>query len=241
MKTCIVTGADDRFYEFCTGLLESLEDHDSLKHDLYVIDCGLEFWQAQTLENSYGAKIIQVPLGFGLKSSFSYLKTMTARPYLPTLIPGYEAYFYIDADTMVLQPGVVEDFLSALSRGADIACIQERSPSYSAHFFKSTAFPLKTIDRQDINFSVTQAFSGINARFFSPEEAEFLTAFDCINSGVFVARAKSPLWQAWVENVEQILSHLGDKFGEKGIDVLFEQSALNKAIRQGATQIALYL
>ena len=133
----------------------------------------------------------------------------TARPHIPRHIPGYDLYLWIDSDAWLQDWQTVQTYLEAASR-VGAAFTPEIDRSYLCFYDKGQGYQWK-YDCYDLAFG--------------KETAERLAGFPLINSGVFAATGKSPLWSNWQNALRSAL--------QRSQDFYVEQTAANFAIYGG--------
>lgn len=119
---------------------------------------------------------------FNLEKLPQHMKCLTARPFLPTMFPGYSHYMWMDADTWIQSDRVALTFLTAAEH-ADVAIVPELH-----HTFEYLYRP---------NDAARASHRYIYQSCYGKETGEILSMLPVHNAGVFAARAESPLWSEW--------------------------------------------
>ncbi|MBS0558318.1 MAG: hypothetical protein JSR27_13010 [Proteobacteria bacterium] len=151
-----------------------------------------------------------------------WFKAMTARPHLPKWVPGYDLYFWIDADAWVQRWETVELYLAGAQR-LGFAVTAEADRAYSEYVGPAPG---------------KEAVIGVHFRhqtlqaFFGEDVAKKFRGYPLLNCGVFAALATSEIWQTWPQYMRKAL-HQG-----KGDPFFAEQTAMNVALYGGEVPFA---
>lgn len=112
-QMCFVTGADSKYFQLMVECIESIKATRLYKDvSIFVIDQGLTVDEKNYLVNSIKIKTIK-----NVKESFRDLDlqglsaSIFSRAYLPNLFPGYQYYFFVDADTWVHDERAIDRYL----------------------------------------------------------------------------------------------------------------------------------
>lgn len=187
-KVAIITGADEKYFNILWSFLRSIKFFEETRNiDCYAINAGLNDRQKKKLDE------IQVPaveIGWGFsfiegdlaKSLPQRVKCLTARPFLPDLFPGYDHYFWMDADTWIQSGKALTPFVAAADT-ADIAIVPE------LHHLNDYLYDADSLPRT--------RHRHIYGLVYGPEAGHRLSMLPVHNAGVFAARADSPLWGLW--------------------------------------------
>jgi len=219
-RRLIVSAGDARFFPLLRGLLRSLRDRGAMQGaDVAVLDLGLTADQRGMLEQAKVQVVdavwgLDFPLRARLEAERPWFRAMTSRPLLPSLLPGYDGYLWIDADAWVQTDDVVDLFFRCAA-GDALAAVMSNDRSYE---------PLRD--------GRLWQWNAQNFRAIAPEHAEVLSARPMINSGAFAMSAASPLWQAWAEALRSALARQTEY---SGATFMTEQIALNVALLTGAS------
>lgn len=184
----IVTGSDQKYFEVLWSFLRSLKYFEETRHiDCIVIDAGLSTEQKERLE-SIQVKFAEIGWGFPFMDIFDiaklpqHTKCLTARPFLPSMFPGYSHYVWMDADTWIQSGKSVRAFLEAAKDG-DLAIVPELH-----HAFEYLYRP---------NDASRASHRYVYHACYGKETGDILSMLPVHNAGVFAARAESPLWSEW--------------------------------------------
>ena len=216
MSFCVVSAADARYFEHLQGLLDSLR---ALAAPVVVIDLGLSAAQRSRLDAA-GVSVaafsypMDYPARRQVETAFPGFGAMLARPYLSEIVRGYDVIVWLDADAWAQKPIAVLELAEEAWRHGFAAV-----PEIDRGYFKFTAGPQAWKIEAD----------GM-CQLFGDAVAERMAHVPVINSGVWAARAQSPLWAAWRRYLQEGLARIAV------VDDLtrtVEQGALNVAIRLG--------
>ena len=220
MTFCIVSAADARYFEYLQGLLESLKP---LAAPIVVADLGLSAEQRAHLD-AMGVAVgafsypMDYPARRQVEAAFPGFGAMLCRPYLNEIVPGYDILVWLDADAWAQQPTAVLELVEE-ARRTGLAAVPEVDRGY----FKFTEGP-----------QVWEIEAGGMRKLFGDAVAQRMAHVPVINSGVWAARAQSPLWAAWRRYLQEGLARVAV------VDDLtrtVEQGAFNIAIRLGGIPV----
>jgi hypothetical protein len=143
------------------------------------------------------------------------LAYLGVKPRLPELFPGYDVYVWMDGDTWIQNAAGLSQILHAANL-ADIAMHPELDPNYYA-----ARYPHDYMRE-------------VYTRIYGEDEARRCVDRPMLNSGVFAARAASPVWPLWREA-------LGDmrERAKSRADVWFsDQIPLHRLIVSGQVSVS---
>lgn len=208
MRTVIVTAADDGYLPLLRGLVGSLRALRQPVFDaLAVLDVGLSDSSRAWL-GTQGAQVVDtpwtLPVPEAVRAAHPHWRALTARPFLPELVPGHDLYLWIDADCWV-QLGDALGLLGAVARQGVLAAVPEVDRCYR-----------QSPDVVDWRVSRMAAGFGEAAAQRCMWDAYF-------NAGVFGLRADAPHWAAWARHFAQGIEASEGR-------VVCDQSALNQAL-----------
>jgi hypothetical protein len=174
---------------------------------LGILDCGLTpeqraWFAAQDAVIVTPEWDFDFPARATLKDGY---KALLARPFLPHYFPGFDLYFWIDADCWVQQGDAIELFLRAARTGA-LAVAPEIHRSMRHYRHAWTEF-------STINGAAYEAA-------FGKETAERLIRYPLINAGVFALKADAPHWQGWADLLGAALQRTADMTDQTSLNVL---------------------
>ena len=207
-RTIAITGGDAGYFDLmkdCIGSLRATSEGRAVS--LGVLDCGLTGEQRAWCR-AQGATLVvpqwdfEFPGRDGLQDGY---KALTARPFLPRYFPGFELYFWIDADCWVQQGDAIDLFLAAARTGAlAVAPEIHRSMRHYHHAWGE--------------------FSAVcGAAYeagFDKATAERLIRYPMINAGVFALRADAPHWSGWAKIYGAALQRSTDLTDQLALNVL---------------------
>jgi hypothetical protein len=205
----IVTGADSGYFPLLRDTVMSVRALDP-EVPLGVLDLGLRPDEKEWLA-SMAAQVVhpgwdvEFPGRDRMPETF---KAQIARPFLPRHFPGYEMYFWLDADAWLQDWRAVEMYRAAAGRHR-IAITVEIDRAYKRHYKRPkllgftlpwkcyrTAFGWRAADRFGRN--------------------------PFANCGVFALHREAPHWLAWQDVITRVLQRTRFFYAE--------QIALNYAI-----------
>lgn len=180
MRFLIVTGADEAYAEYAGDLIASLERAPSLAFDLGLLDYGLTPATRTSLARRVSA-VVTPAWPFRADPKFDtqiQARAFATRPFLPDYFPGYDGYAWIDADSFVQDPRVVNVLKAAAAPGL--------------------AGVVPTVDRSYRHTESSRRWVLERYRMaFGEEVAQRLMTAPYVASGVVSASASSPLWSLW--------------------------------------------
>jgi len=205
----VISAADGGYFPLLQDAVASVR---ALRAEVAVgvLDLGLAPEQAEWLARQ-GARIVRPgwDVDFpGRERTREAFKAQVARPFLPRHFPGYEMYFWLDADAWLQDWRVVELYCAAA--GSDrLAITPEIDRAYKRHYKRPKLF-------------------GTNLAWKNYREAFGWRAADrlgrnpMVNCGVFALHREAPHWQVWQRLIERVLQRTRFFYAE--------QTALNYAI-----------
>ena len=138
----------------------------------------------------------------GLKDGY---KALTARPFLPRYFPGFDLYFWIDADCWVQQGDAISLFLAAARTGAlAVAPEIHRSMRHYHHAWG------------EFSAVCGAAYEAC----FDKATAERLIRYPMINAGVFALQADASHWAGWTKVYGEALQRSTDLTDQLALNVL---------------------
>jgi hypothetical protein len=212
-RTIVITGCDAAHYELVIDLLNSLTDAGREGLAVGFVHVGDDAvppaieaavdYVAPVTDDVFQAQQLS-----GLRLSYLMVKAR-----LPEFFPGYDTYVWLDGDTWV-QNRVGLDQIIHCAQLADLCAHPEIDPNY----FRE---PIPT-DR------LVKLYGGLY-----PADAEDHVRLPMFNSGVFAARASSPLWSLWRETMTAARKPMAET-----PDLYFsDQVPLHRLIATGAVSV----
>lgn len=176
----VVTSADSRFLPLLRGMLASVQGLPLRERfDLAVFDLGLtpedRAWLGEHTNRIVPPRtLFESPPGPMQPWDIAYL----ARPFLRDLFPGYEVYFWIDADVWFQRAEAFHAYIDG-ARAKGVAVAQERDRGYppSPRLF---AWAAK-------HFLLGQGALA----------AAWLSLLPMLNTGICALRTDAPHWTTW--------------------------------------------
>ena len=223
-RVAIVSAANSRYMSLLRGLVRSVLDvipasdeevattfpymrrakNKAHEFSFSVLDCGLLPHDIEWL-TVRGVSVVSIN-----QPTLEHSRTFepgnigfTERHALPTHVPGFDIYMWIDADAWVqsFSKGIWPYLTYAETHDVAIVPEIDRQIVYNPH--------LRTI---------TKGWAlGNYSKYFSAEAAKTLAEFPMLNNGVFAARGDSPVWQLYASAMQFALDTNNGK-PEFGID-----------------------
>jgi hypothetical protein len=205
----VVSAADSGYFPLLQDAVESVR---ALRAQVAVgvLDLGLAPEQLAWLGDQ-GARVVRPgwDVDFpGRERTREAFKAQVARPFLPRHFPGYEMYFWLDADAWLQEWRAVELYCEAAGRDR-MAITPEIDRAYKRHYKRPKLF------------GTTLAWKNYRAAF-GWRAADRLGRNPMVNCGVFALHRDAPHWQVWQHLIERVLQRTRFFYAE--------QTALNYAI-----------
>lgn len=138
---CFVTGADSKepYFSLCVQLIESIKATRWYNHiPIKVLDCGLTSEDKDYLIKRFNVDVKDpgwdvdpqlIHVGEMKHWSYNGWKGIIARPYIHKHFPGYEYYFWMDADSWIQNDNGLDIFIS-LCEKQGLAIVNELDLSW---------------------------------------------------------------------------------------------------------------
>lgn len=191
-RTVLISGADHKYYPMLREWVHSVRRFpQSEGMDICILDAGLTPEQVAALAPHVTAiKKAEWPKAIPARRirGREYIKACVNRPFLKDYFPGYDVYFFMDADTWVQDWRAVELFLEGAARGK-IAVTSQADRAYPRGMRVKWlwGWPFKV--RGFYYSNALQAFGGKLARRLFP--------YHVLLAGAFALRADAPHWDRW--------------------------------------------
>ncbi|HWR41477.1 MAG TPA: hypothetical protein VN611_18440 [Patescibacteria group bacterium] len=215
---CLVTSCDAKFFDMARNLIRSLRRYagsqsvPNLRLDKKFLNMDCTGEQLAWLHDS-DFTVIDMDQGPAptISGAPLHYRAQTCRPYLPDYFPGYDVYIWMDADTWVLSPTALPEYVqAALDRPSALVAVQEVDPAYRIFSDPGQARVYYSDNDQRIR------------RFYPPELAEGLKQLPRFNDGVFALHQSSPYWILWRTIMQDALN--------QGYEYFHDQDSLNVAV-----------
>ena len=216
----IVSAADSGYFRLLKGLALSLESvRGNLSFDLWIFDLGLAPDQRAFMDTLCQAVArpgwdIAFP---GMDRAPNHYKAMVSRPFIPRHFPGYDVYLWLDADSWVQDPAVLDVYVRAARRGR-IAIAAQIDRAYKGAYKRGKLFGW-THNHKHYRLG----FGWRMADRFGP--------YPVLNSGAFSIPGAAKHWSLWADALRQALQRSRHK--------LMEQTALNLVLYQNRADITI--
>lgn len=195
-KVTFVSSSDARYFPLLLEWIHSVRAHpQSAGMDICIMNAGMTAAQIETIRPLVTVvKDAEWPCpipAYKIRGR-EYLKACVARPSIPKYFPGYDVYFWMDADTWVQDWSGVDLFLRGAAKGKIALTGQvDRAYPRQARVKWLGRWPWKV-----------RSFYYSNAlRAFGFKTAKTLLPYHVLLAGAFALRADAPHWQRWQELV----------------------------------------
>lgn len=199
-RVCFVSGCDSKYYPLLREWLASVRRFEQSKNfDVCILDAGLSEQQVKELRPLVATmKRPDWPAGTPQSQikGKEYLKACVCRPFLPQIFPGYDVYFWMDADTWVQDWAAIDLFLQGAARKKITLTAQvDRAYPRAARVKWLWRWPWKV-----------RSFYFSNARqAYDFKTAQFLLARHVLLAGAFALHKDAPHWRRWQELLSEAL------------------------------------
>jgi hypothetical protein len=216
----IVSAADSGYFRLLKGLALSLEAvRGTIPFDLCVFDLGLDPDQRAFMDTRCQAMTrpgwdIAFP---GMDKAPDHYKAMVSRPFIPRHFPGYDIYLWLDADSWVQDPAVIEVYVRAARRGR-IAITAQIDRAYKGAYKRGKIFGW-THNHKHFRLG------------FGWRAADRFGPYPVLNSGAFSIPGSAKHWSLWADALRQALQRSQHK--------LMEQTALNLVLYRNRADITI--
>ena len=222
MKTTLCFSCNETYMPLCKGLILSLTagalrfvKHQDISLNFININCGyasLDWLETVGVHVHDFARECYLP-GLPTNQLPQWADAQLCRPFLPSVIPGYDCYIWIDCDTWIQGTDVLSTVIQCVSTVNDkILLCPDHHYGYLQH--RNKRYPFFTQGRW-------------YRELYSEDIVAKLSFFPMFNSGFFAMQGKSPLWDIWAKELTVIYSK---SYSESSILHLAEQLALNRII-----------
>ena len=220
-KIVICTGSDTNLFFLAKGLILSLRRVLPLHQaEIVFFDLGCTPQELAWLEVRTH-KVIRPKDDFGIAGMESfqpYRLGQACRALLPSYLPGYSSYLWVDADAWVQDPAIMKQFMATAEKNMT-AIVPECDVAYP--FMRESASALQFHRYKFHQWTAS----------YGEEEARKYALLPIFNNGVFAIGAQSPIWALWERNVALSL--------RRGLSPLFDQLSLQKTLLEAGGSYAL--
>lgn len=222
MTAAVVFAADAAYFPLVKGLILSLmEAAPASKPDLVFLDIGSTEAQRAWI-SSQGVRLIDgdsIDRAIDLKPAYetaSYMRAQLVRPFLPELLPGYDALIWLDADLWVQDPAVIDMLVGLTANHPDMIAIAPLIDTCYWTFYKPA---------EEMRVPVELWYRGL----FGAAEAAAHAGKCIFSSGVFAASPKAPVWLRWRDALARAVAN---PLSQPVLRHLAEQTALNLVLHE---------
>lgn len=199
-KHAFVTGADANYFPMMIEWIQSLRRFPgSDEFDICVMNTGLTDDQVKRLEPLVTTIIApEWPCEISPRKirGREFLKSCICRPFINEIFPGYDLYFWMDADTWVQGWEGIQLFMEAAQKKRiALTCSIDRAYPKSMRVKFRGILPPK----------VRSFYSSNAKKAFNKRMAEFLFPKHQLLAGGFCLHKDAPHWKKWQEIIVKIL------------------------------------
>jgi hypothetical protein len=224
--TAIVFSVDQTYLPLAQGLVRSLNANVTPFHAVEVVcvDIGLQEdgrdWMA-----GQGVRVVAVredllpPSVLAAIADAPHMIAMAGRPYFPELLPEYDVFVHLDADTWVQNDEFFLSFMQCVAEAPEKIVLAPGQSHYGTGFYGR----IDKIIEVNENW-VFGLYDILTARALS--KSVFFSA------GVFAMHRSSPVWKLWADELARIYV-VGKALNPQCMH-LHEQTALNGVVRTHA-------
>lgn len=199
-KITFVSSADHKYYPLLREWVESIGSFPQSRNmDICILNAGLTPQQVEELRplvTSIKDAEWPSPVPARKVRGREYLKACVARPFMMNYFPGYDLYFWMDADTWVQSWEAVELFLQG-GRMKKITLTGQVDRAYPK------AIRLKWLWRWP--WKVRGFYFSNARRAFGFGTAKELLPYHVLLAGAFCLHRDAPHWKRWQELILQAM------------------------------------
>ncbi len=200
-KITFVSGSDHNYFPMLLEWIHSIRSFpQSRGMDICILDAGLKPEQVEQLRPLV-AKIHKpdwpCPIPDSKIRGREYLKSCVCRPFINEYFPGYDVYFWMDADTWVQNWSSIDLFL----QGAD-----RRKITLTAQVDRSYPRQLRVKWLGRWPWKVRGFYFSNAVKAFGFQKAKELLPYYVLLAGAFALHAEAPHWKRWQELVRQAVA-----------------------------------
>ncbi len=199
-KIALISGCDANYFPMLMEWIYSVRQHKQCDDmDICILDAGLTDAQREILKPHVQA--IHNPdwpcdIPKHKIRGREFLKACVCRPFIPKMFPGYETYFWMDADTWVQNYSGMDLFLRGAAKGK-IALTGQVDRAYPR------AIRVKWLGTWP--WKVRGFYFSNARRAFGFKAAKYLLPYHVLLAGAFALRADAPHWDHWQKLVLKAL------------------------------------
>ena len=220
MKTAIISGCDNNYFNTYLNLYNSLIDNKCFKYaDLCFVNISVSENNLKKISKNI-KKIIEPDWDFNFKfKTRDWKKVLTIRPFLKKYFPGYDTYIWLDADTWVQTHEFINDFVE-VSKNKKVSIVPEFDINYEINREKYS------FNKIIFNFYKVKGWSYKNLKkYFDQKTFNKLLQKPILNAGVFSIPGESIIWDLWADEYKKIVENSTDDYC-----LNMDQASLNKIL-----------
>ena len=208
VRTLAVTAANESFAPLLRGLVGSLRQWPKTPiTDLACFDLGLEKDSRRWIASEARAVVKpgwDLPVDRRIRAERPEHRALTVRPYLRDYFPGYDVYFWLDADLWVQQKASLGAYVKGARKSGLAVAVQDH-PAY--------------VHQDSL---VRQREAHLRAYYGGLADRPLLTK-RYFNPGVFAMAANAPHWESWAKWLRSGIENTQGR-------LVNDQTAINHAI-----------
>lgn len=232
MRVAVCFACNEVYMPLCKGLVLSLRElapDASSGHDFsfHFVDIGcdgasLDWLRTRGVTIHRFSRAAYLP-DISTELAPAYADAQLCRPFLPDLIPGFDAYHWMDCDIWLQDRDALSIPAGTLSAFPEAMLIcPELHYGYMNHRNQRNA---------------VAAHRHWYAALYGPEAAEELAFKPILNTGFFAMRAGHPLWKAWGEEIAR--AYAAGHAHDPAVLHYAEQLCLNKLLHENRAFLPL--
>ena len=220
MKTAIISGCDNNYFNTYLNLYHSLVDNKCFEYaDICLVNISVSENNIKKISKNI-KKIIEPNWDFNFKfKTNDWKKILTIRPFLKKYFPEYDTYIWLDADTWVQTHEFINDFVE-VSKTGKVGIIPEYDINYEVNREKYS------FNKIIFNLYKAKGWSYKNLKkYFDQKTFNKLFQKPILNAGVFSIPGESIIWDLWAEEYQKIVENSSDDYC-----LNMDQASLNKIL-----------
>lgn len=199
-KITFVSGGDANYFPMLKEWIHSVRRFSESKDiDICILDSGMTEAQLEELKR-HVTKIVNPDWPCDIPDhkirGREYLKSCVCRPFIPKMFPGYDMYFWMDADTWVQDWSGPDLFMQGARKGR-IALTGQVDRAYPR------ALRVKWLGQ--FPYKVRGFYFSNAYKAFGFKTAKELMPYHVLLAGAFALQADAPHWKHWQDLVIKAL------------------------------------
>ncbi len=200
LRTVIITASDAQYFDLAQGtILSILEAPKTGEISIGFLDLGCTVEQLAWLKQRVDS--IQKPIwhfDFPDQSETpDYIKGLLVRPFLRQYFPGFDIYFWIDADAWIQDWSAAELYIHGAARRKGLAIVPEYHRASQQLYGGLPNFWRWIYDRY--------------LEHFNEDIAQKLHSYPLCNAGIFSLHKEAKHWELWEKYLREVLQKPSQK------------------------------